>query len=145
MGWGLLVPATGAFFLLRYQARKLDEREVLKWQRNWERKRGYRRPVRDFATVFLKGAKRTRFASHLCGGVVLVGLIFLSLTLLAIVATRSHHLLQQRGVVTSLWVGAVFDMGILLPAYLCGKIISHGLRVIGEKILVFAANLDAKE
>lgn len=145
MGWGLFVPAIGTFLLLRYQARKLDEREILRWQGNWERRRRRPRAIRDFATVFMKGAKRIRFASHLCGGLVLVGLAFLSLTLLTIFGTQAHHLLEQREVVTSLWLVAVFDIGILLPAYLSAKVISRGLRSVGEKVLLIAANLEAKE
>jgi hypothetical protein len=145
MGWGLVVPAAGAFLLLRYQARKLDEREILRWRSNWERRRGQRRAIRDFATVFIKGAKRIRFVSYLCGSLVLVGLIFLSFTFLAMLATQAHHLLQQRGVITSLWAVAVVDIGILLPAYFCGKIISRGMRSVGEKVLVLAADLEAKE
>ena len=145
MGWGLLVPAAGAFLLLRYQARKLDEREILRWQSNWERRRGQRRAIRDFATVFIKGAKRIRFVSYLCGSFVLVSLICFSFTFLAMLATQAHHLLQQRGVVASLWAVAMVDIGILLPAYLCGKIISRGMHSVGERLMVLAADLEAKE
>lgn len=145
MGWGLFVLATAAFFLLRYQVKKLDETEVLRWQGNWERKHGHRRPIRDFAIVFLKGAKQIKFASYLFGGSVLAGLIFLSLTLLRILATKAHHLLQDPGVVTSIWAVAVVDFGVLFPSYLSARMIAGGLRSVGEKIVMLAANLDTRE
>ncbi len=129
-GWGLFILATGIFFLLRYQARKLDEREVLRWQSNWERRREYRRPIRDFATLFLKGAERISFANRLVGVIILAVPIFICLALLGLLAMKAHYLLAL----------ALLEIGFLLPAYLGAKMIARGLRLLGEKILTLASN-----
>ena len=139
-GWGIFALATGIFFLLKYQAGTLEQGEVLKWQRNWERRRGQRRPIADFSIVYFNGAKRIRFASYLLGGAVLFGLVFHSVILLGIIAWKAHHLLQDRGVVTGIWASAAVDFSVLLPSYLAAKLISRGLRSVGEKILKLAAN-----
>lgn len=143
-GWGLLVPSAGAYFLFKYTARKLDEGEVVRRQSNAERKLGFRPPVKEFATFHLKMARQIRVASYLSASGLLLGLVFNSWILLGILATRSQHVLQSRGVITALWALGVFDFGVLLPAYLCAVMISRGFRTVGEKILLLADRLEGQ-
>lgn len=134
-GWGIFVLATVAFSLLKYQARRLDEGEVRKWQSNWERKRGYRRPIREFATVFLKGEKQISIANLPLGLSVLVAPLFILLALSGLIAVEARIL----------WAFAVVEIGQLIPAYLGTKMIVRGLRLVGDKILVLAANLEDRD
>lgn len=131
-GWGDFLLATAVFFLARYLAGKLDEKEVLGWQKNWERRRGYRRPIRDLATVYLRNAKRIHIASLPLGGSVVAALVFILLGLSGVIATEARIL---RAV-------AVVDAGFLLPLYLSCRVFGRGLCSVGEKILLLADRLD---
>lgn len=134
-GWGIFVLAAVAFSLLKYQARRLDEGEVCKWQDNWERKRGYRRPIREFATVFLKGAKQVSIANLPLGLSVLVAPLFIVLALSGLIVVKA----------SMVWAFAVIEVGQLIPAYLATKMIVQGLRLMGDKILMLAASLEDRD
>lgn len=131
-GWGIFLLATAVFFLARYLTGILDEKEVLGWQRNWERKHGHRRPIKDLATVYLRNAKRIHIASLPLGGSVIAALVFILLGLSGVIATEPRIL----------WAVAVVDAGYLLPLYLSCRVFGRGLCSVGEKILLLANRLE---
>lgn len=131
-GWGIFLLALGVFFLLRSYAKKLNEQKVVKWQRNWERRRGQRRSIRDFATLFLKASQRLSSASYPFAVLALAVLVFISIAFFRLISIET----------SLVWAFAVVEVGFFIPAYLSIKMVSGGLRSVGEKISTLAADLE---